>query len=173
MPVYHFHQRHSRWIAASAERVWQSLTTLTLHNLTVTRPLVALRHLAAATRPDAGPLFTDGPVRILETTAPKYAIGGTVGRPWQHTPERREVTTLEEFSSFAEPGWTKYLTDFDLEPHNGGVQLTTETRGYSTDQHARRRFQLYWTLIRPASGLIRRDMLATIARTATRTPGQP
>lgn len=69
---------------------------------------------------------------------------------------------------FEEPGWTKYLTDFHLEPCDGGVQLTTETRGYSTNDRARRRFALYWALIRPASGPVRRDMLVTIRRLATR-----
>jgi hypothetical protein len=78
------------------------------------------------------------------------------------------VTSLEEFNRFEEPGWTKYLTDFHLQARDGGVLVTTETRGYSTDLAARRRFALYWTLIRPARGLVRRDMLATLARLAPR-----
>jgi len=47
MPVYHFHERHSRWIDASPEQVWQALTTLTLDQLTLTRALVAIRHIGA------------------------------------------------------------------------------------------------------------------------------
>jgi len=167
MPVYHFRERHSRWIDASPEQVWQALTTLTLDQLTLTRPLVAIRHFAAHTAAPTKPLFTDGPVRIFEITPPIYAVGGAVARPWQHRPKRRDVASLEEFTRFAEPGWTKYLTDFHLQPRNGGVQLTTETRGYSTDSRARRWFSLYWALIRPASGLVRRDMLATVRRRAT------
>lgn len=170
MPEYHFRERHSRWIAAPVERVWQSLTSFTLEDLTITRPLVALRHLTAPTGSAAKPLFTDGPVQMLEVAAPRYAVGGTVARPWQRTPERREVASLQEFAGFAQPGWTKYVTDFVLEPRDDGVQLSTETRGYSTDRYAQRRFQLYWTVIRPASGLIRRDILATVARQATRLP---
>ena len=140
MPVYHFRERHSRWIDASPEQVWQALTTLTLDQLTLTRPLVAIRHFAAHTAAPTKPLFTDGPVRIFEITPPIYAVGGAVARPWQHRPERRDVASLEEVTRFAEPGGTKYLTDFHLQPRNGGVQLTTETRGYSTDSRARRRF---------------------------------
>jgi len=170
MPVFHFHERHSRWINASPEQVWQGLTTLTLDQLTLTRALVAIRHIRAHAATPAKPLFTDGPVRMFEITPAAYAVGGVVARPWQHRPARADIASLEEFARFAEPGWTKYLTDFHLQPCNGGVQLTTETRGYSTDSRARRRFAVYWALIRPASGLVRRDMLATVRRRATPPP---
>ncbi len=170
MPVFHFHERHSRWINASPEQVWQALTTLTLDQLTLTRALVAIRHIRAHAATPAKPLFTDGPVRMFEITPAAYAVGGAVARPWQHRPARADIASLEEFARFAEPGWTKYLTDFHLQPCNGGVQLTTETRGYSTDSRARRRFAVYWALIRPASGLVRRDMLATVRRRATPPP---
>lgn len=170
MPVYHFHERHSRWIAASPTEVWQALTTLRLDQLTLTRPLVALRHVGTQTALPTTPLFTDGPVPMIEVVSPTYAIGGTIGRPWQRRPARRDVASMQEFTGFDEPCWTKYLTDFHLEPLEGGIQLTTETRGYSTDDWARRRFALYWALIRPASGLVRRDLLTTVSRLATRIP---
>ena len=170
LPVYHFRERHSRWIDASPEHVWHALTTLTLDQLTITRPLIALRHLGMHAPSAAKPLFTDGPVAMLEITAPTYAVGGAIARPWQRHPERRDIASLSAFANFDEPGWTKYLTDFHLGPHDDGVQLTTETRGYSTNDWARRRFALYWGLIRMGSGLVRRDMLATVSRLATRTP---
>ncbi len=107
---------------------------------------------------------------MLETTAPTYTVGGAIARPWQRQPERRDIASLSEFARFDDPGWTKYLTDFHLEPRDGGVQVSTETRGYSTNDRARRRFALYWALIRPASGLVRRDMLATVGRLATSIP---
>jgi len=85
MPVYHFRERHSRWIDASPEQVWQALTTLTLDQLTLTRPLVAIRHFAAHTAAPTKPLFTDGPVRIFEITPPIYAVGGAVR--WKNSPD--------------------------------------------------------------------------------------
>lgn len=166
MPIYHFHERHSAWISADPAHVWHALSTLTLANLTLTRPLVAIRHPGTRAAPPARPLLTDGPVRMLEIDPPTYAIGGAISQPWHVRPERHEVFSIEEFTHFDEPGWVKYLVDFALQPQNGGVQLTTETRGYSTDDRARRRFALYWALIRPASGLIRLDILATVGRLA-------
>jgi len=169
MPVYHFHERHSRWINANPAQVWDALTAVTLNQLTITRPLMAIRHLGQRSPGPSKPLLTDGPVTMFQLTAPAYAVGGAVGRPWQLRADRRDMSSLEDFIRFAEPGWVKYLTDFQLQPRDGGVQLTTETRGYSTDQRARRRFALYWVVIRPASGLIRRDLLATVARLARGT----
>jgi len=166
MPVYHFHERHRRWIDADPAQVWDALTTLTLDELVLTRPLMAIRHLGQKSPGPSKPLLTDGPVPMFQLTEPTYAVGGAVGRPWQLRPERRDMSSLEDFTGFAEPGWVKYLTDFQVQPRDGGVQLTTETRGHSTDQHARRRFALYWAVIRLASGLVRRDMLAAVARLA-------
>jgi hypothetical protein len=166
MPVYHFNERHSLWIDADSESVWQALATITPRDLTVTRPLIALRFLGRATSGPPRPLLERGPVRMFELDAPRYAVGGRVARPWQPRPDHHEVTTMAEFTGFAEPGWTKFLTDFNLEPVNGGVLLSTETRGYSTDPGSRRRFGLYWAAIRISSGLIRRDLLRSIGRQA-------
>jgi hypothetical protein len=166
MPVYHFHECHTRWIDASPTRVWHALNTLTVDQLTVTKPLVAVRRLGTQGNEPARPFFGEDAIPIFEATAPGYIVGGVVGRPWQFRPERQHVVSLRDFEEFNEPGWTKYVADFHLEPRGRGVQLTTETRGYSTSDGARRRFAAYWAVIRPFSGLIRRDMLATIARTA-------
>ena len=166
MPTYDFHERHSRWIDAPPERVWQALATLSFTDLTLTRPLVALRGLRPGRSHHTEPLFQRGPVTIYETDPPRYGIGGLVARPWQPRPAHLPITTLAEFARFDEPGWTKCLTDFQLVPERCGVRLSTETRGYSTDDRARRRFAAYWALIRLPSGLIRRDMLAAVDRRA-------
>lgn len=129
IPVYDFRERHQRWIHADPDRIWQSLTTLTLDELAVTRPLMAIRHAGRRSSAPSKPLFTDGPVRMLEIASPAYAVGGAITRAWQLRPARHEVTSLEEFIDFDEPGWIKFLTDFQLQPGDAGTQLSTETRG--------------------------------------------
>jgi hypothetical protein len=167
LPVCHFSERHSRWIDAPPERVWAALEALTLDELPITRGLVAIRHLGADRENNRSRrLFTDGPVQMLNVSGPWYAVGGTIARPWQHHPQQHPVTSLAQFAAFTAPGWVKYLTDFHLQAQHGGVQLTTATRGRGTDWTARARFAPYWALIRPASGLIRNEMLAAVARTA-------
>lgn len=129
--------------------------------------MVAVRHLASSPIASSKPLFSDGPVTIVQSWPPTYAIGASISRPWQRHPESRPIDSLDSFNTFTTPGWVKYLVDFSLAPAVGGTMLSTETRGYATDDRARRRFAVYWTLIRGGSGLVRRDLLATVARLAT------
>lgn len=163
LPDPHFSERHTRWIRASAQQVWE---TLSLDQLRITRGLVAVRHLGAEPVSISRSLLTDGPVRLLEVDPPWYAVGGAIARPWQLKAQRRNVESLEGFAAFTEPGWVKYLTDFSVRPSGDGAQLTTVTRGCGTDWTARARFVPYWALIRLPSGLIRREMLAAVDRAA-------
>lgn len=172
MPVYHFRETHQRLIHAGPDRVWEALTSLTLDQLTLTKPMVALRHLGRPPSPRR-PLFTDGPVQLVAVDSPRYALGAAIAQPWRLSPPRHEVASLPEFVEFDAPGWTKYLTDFRLQTSDAGVRLSTETRGYSTDQHARRRFALYWAAIRTGSHLVRLDILATVARLSEARPPDP
>ncbi len=171
MPRYEFCERHHRSVDATVEATWTALTTLTLADLTITRPLVVLRHLGQSAGAHKA-LLTDGPVGLLYREDRKVAIAGAIARPWQLQPSKKSVADLPSFLQFADPGWTKYLTEFRVEPglSRNRCTLSTETRGLSTDERARRRFRLYWTLIRLPSGLIRRDILRSVARTATK-PG--
>jgi hypothetical protein len=162
MPVYHFRERHSRWIDATPDTVWGALTSLTLNDLALTRILFTLRGLSHGDRTRS--LFAAGPVKMLHATEPEYVVAGGVARPWELKPTRQDVGSLAELTAFTEPGWVKYLTDFRLQPQKGGLLLSTETRVHANDPRSRRRFALYWAVIRPGSGLIRRDMLAAVAR---------
>lgn len=165
MPDYDFSERHRRRIHASADNVWQTLTNLTLADLTITRPLVTLRHLSRT--PDSHhPLLTNGPLQLLDVAAGRHALAGAVAQPWRPHAQRHQVGSVTELLDFADPGWTKYLTTFRIDPVNGGCVLSTETRGLSTDNGARRRFAVYWALIRLPSGAVRRDMLRSVARRA-------
>jgi uncharacterized protein YndB with AHSA1/START domain len=168
LPAYDFRERHSRVIAAPPEEVWRALTVVSLVDLRFGRPLVALRHLGHKADTGAKPLLTNGPIQLLETHPPHYALAGAIAQPWKRHPVHQDIETLDEFTNFTERGWTTYLTDFALvaTPH-GGTELSTETRGRSTSADARHRFTLYWALIRPWSGLIRRELLAAVDRIAT------
>src|SRR5689334_9904479 len=100
MPTYDFSERHHRRIEASPEQVWKALTELTLAQLSITRPLVTIRGLGAPRRRLDQPLFTRGPVTMLLVNQPWCAVGGAIGRPWQLSPARRTISTLNDFLAF-------------------------------------------------------------------------
>jgi hypothetical protein len=165
IPQFQFRSHHSRWIDARPLAVWGALVSLRLSDLTITKPMVGLRYLGRPPISD-GALLDTGPITILQLDSPHYAVGGAIGQPWHLHPERRPIATLEDFASFDEPGWAKYLTEFSLTAEQGGTRLRTETRGYCTDDYSWRRFRYYWAAIRIGSGLVRRDILRSVGRAA-------
>ena len=76
-----------------------------------------------------------------------------VGRPWTLGGGLRPV---EAPAAFDEPGYAVMAIAFAA--RNG--MLVTETRVRLTDSVARRRFRVYWFVVRPFSGLVRRSWLA-------------
>jgi len=65
-----------------------------------------------------------------------------------------------------DPGYLKAAVSFTFVAFGDATLVETETRTLATDARSRRRFGLYWTFVRPGSGLVRRSMLAAIKRRA-------
>jgi hypothetical protein len=79
-----------------------------------------------------------------------------VGRPW------RVLQELAPDGHKRRGSLAVMAMDFRAED---GV-LSTETRVLLTDARARRRFRVYWLLVRPFSGLVRRSWLRAAKRRA-------
>ena len=91
-------------------------------------------------------------------------VVGMVGRFWLPTAEVCRVSP-DEFVGFARPGYAKMAMNFLTEPMPGGAcLLSTETRVMCLGPRARRYFRLYWSLIGPFSGLIRKEALRLVRR---------
>lgn len=173
LPTPHFRERHGRHIAAPPQAVWDALRELRLGDLPLSRTLMAVRALPmrlAGTPPRgivSGRFLERGPLALLSSEAPRSVLAGGAIRPWRlargYGGPRLDAAALRDFR---EPGWAKAVIDFVLTADAGGTRLTTETRITATDARARLLFGLYWTVIRAASGLIRRDMLRAVARRA-------
>ena len=109
--------------------------------------------------------FLQAGFTILEERPPREFVMGAVGKFWR--PDGGLVSVdPEEFRSFKEPGYAKAALTFIVVEHGNGSLLATETRVACTDASALRKFSLYWRVIGPFSGLIRRLMLAQVKRTA-------
>lgn len=165
IPKAEFRETHRRLIQAEPTRVWEALNRMTLADLPLTGILMRVRQ----GRDDDSyvPLLTGGPVPATLLDPPAYAAGVTAGRPWKRTPSKVPGLTLETAANFSEPGWLVYGTEFRLTAVGADACLVqTHTRCHPTSWDANRAFRLYWTGIRVFSGLVRREMLWTLARMA-------
>ena len=134
----------------------------TLREMPGVGPLFALRGIRAARdRPLVAGLVGLGFDRLVD--AEDELVLGYVGQPWRPTGGRRvRPATPEEWVAFADPGYAKAALCFRA----ADGRLETETRVRLTDETSRRRFALYWALVRPWSGLIRRSWLRAARRRA-------
>jgi hypothetical protein len=171
LPAHDVAMRHQRRVAAPAAAVWDALHRADLGRSPVTRALLVLRGLRrpGAARPPLTLATLDraGFVPLGERPGREIAFG-LVGRFW--TPSGGRVAVMPaEFRDFARPGYAKAVWTFAVEDEAPGVtRLVTETRVACVDAASRRWFRLYWLLVRPFSGLIRRAMLRAVAREAAR-----
>ena len=159
---------HSRKTGAPPAALWDAIHDLQARELLAMRALMGIRTLGRRVD-DGDRTVLDGFKRmgfrkIAERPGEELVIAG-IGRFWQPSGGLRKVTDAEQFAGFAEPGYAKVAFNFRV----ADGELSTETRIAATDAQARRRFGLYWLVIRPGSGLIRREWLRALDRRAVQT----
>jgi hypothetical protein len=170
---------HEVWVPARPEVVFAAVKEVTVQEVRLLMPLMALRGLPRLLarrrrfRPASSAPVLDAFLRVgfvLLGERPGAEIcAGAVGRFWRMAGnEPAAVRTREDFVSFAEPGYAKAALAFLVRPERGGTRLVTETRVAGTSPEATRAFRRYWLVIRLGSGAIRRSWLAAIRRRAVR-----
>lgn len=179
-PEYDVHERHARRIGASPAAVFAAIRSTNLAESAMVRLLFALRGLPAyidgllrrgtASRPRPRVLglgeFERAGFSVLAERPDDELLIGLQGRFWR---PRGDLESLDAVvarqpipAGRARAGWT-----FQVRPlASGQSELVTETRVRCADAWTRRRFRVYWSIIRPGSGVIRRAMLASIQREA-------
>lgn len=150
MPWWQFEERHEIRIAASPERIYAAIRQVTAGEIRFFRILTTIRCLGRCREkesilhaPDAKPILdvaTGSGFRILADDPPRDLVFGT-----RVTPQ------------------TLAVMNFHIEPDG---RVTTETRVFASTDAARRSFAVYWRIIRPGSGIIRRSWLEAIKRRA-------
>jgi hypothetical protein len=169
---------HARVIDAPVVQVWRAFVSLPVSDLRLARLLMALRALPVRLRgrpvPASAVTFLDAsPVPLLDTRVHEYALAGGIGRPWSDAGSPAGVKTSADVRDFREPGWAKIGTDFRFTALGERTLMSTETRVSTTDPVSRRRMGSYWWLIRPFSGIIRREILRQTARRALSSTAVP
>jgi hypothetical protein len=103
----------------------------------------------------------------LEEVPGREVVFGIAGRFWRPNGDLRRLADRDAFLAFAEDGYVKGAWNLRVDPAGEGTTaLSTETRMAYFGAGARRKFRLYWALVGPFSGLIRRALLRAVRRRA-------
>jgi hypothetical protein len=154
LPEYHHRERHSVAVDASPERALAAAKEARVEDMPAIRVMFRLRGLRPGT---TGSLWDAMRASFFRPAGNDTLVA--VGKPWRI---RGGMRVVEDFAAFSEPGYAKMAVDFRFVDG----RLTTETRVFLTSADARRRFRVYWLLIRPFSGLTRRLWLGAARRRA-------
>ena len=187
LPEFDVRTNHAIRVAAPPEHVYACLWRTDFDHWGITRALYALRTLPTfvssplETRrrflKEARRHFTlqdllDNGFALLDEQSGNELVLGTVGRFWRPRGQLC-ATSPRRFVEPAPAGMAKAAWNFSVGRHpKGGTELRTETRVLCADSVTRWRFRAYWTLIRPFSGLIRREILAAVCENAEATRDQ-
>jgi len=175
LPTYEFSERHDILIGAPREVVYRATRDFDMAGSRASRALMWIRQLprrlTESNLRDKGWGFTlddmlaEGFILLAEEP-PSEIVLGAIGRFWTAIP-RFEQVPVEQFKSFDREGFVKVAANFAIEQVSPQTcRLSTESRVHCLDAGSRRRFRLYWMLIRPFSGLIRLELLRTVKRAA-------
>ena len=174
LPDYDVSKRHRVAIRAPPERVFEEVLRFDFRRSHVTGVLMALRGYGGRVRKaeaEVGGTLSESLARfgftLLAEKPGEELVFGLVGQFWRPSGGLRTVSA-SEFSAFREPGFAKAAwnllcartTDPDV------TELSTETRVVCYGDSARRKFLLYWSVVEPFSGLIRRSLLREVRRAA-------
>lgn len=169
LPSYDVRERHQVAVRAPVVDVYAAIRRLDIGRAKLSMLLFRLRGLPAGV--SAPPRFTlDDFLKmrfiILGERPNEELLLGLVGRFW--TPSGGLLRLdAEGFRDFSEPGYAKAAWNFTVaEQLSGAALLRTETRVYCLDDSSRRRFRLYWLFVGAFSGLIRREVLRSVKRSA-------
>ena len=175
MPAYDVSEYHETTVRAPINRVYDAIRTADLSRSLIVRLLVRLRALPRSlSRGDqqrkpnlnVDALMKSGFVLLGEHRPNEIALG-LVGRFWTPAGGRCRMDGADAFREFDQSGYAKAVWNFSLvEESRTATRLATETRVRCLDDGSRWRFRLYWSVIAPFSGLIRREVLRAIRRSS-------
>lgn len=173
-PVWHFGSHHSIIVEASADQVADAIESFRLDRdaSLLVRFFIRARGLSIPDAPTPRETLTATGFSLLAERPGREIVYGIAGKFWalRELANLVRVPDARAFTDFNEPGEAKGGINFLIEPiSDGRALLRTETRVTCSNRRARLLFASYWTLIRIPSGIIRNDMLRSIARRAEGT----
>lgn len=175
LPTYQFSETHACLIAAEPTAIVDNVVAYRPESDWFFRLMIGLQELPMRLvgkpgTPSAPFGFDD--FTLLGRSADEI-VYGLVGRFWRPDYGLEPVVDGPAFQAFAAGDVARLALAFATRRHpDGRTQLVTETRIDCPSRAARLKFTLYWLVIRPVSGLVRRRMLASIRRASEQPPGE-
>ena len=167
MPRFDVQAKHEILINAPATDVYSVLKTTNLSRSFIIRALLWLRSAGNAPKRLCLQQFWERDFLLLEDRPNQEIILGLVGRFWIPRPDLIRIPPAD-FASYSNPRYGKVGFNFAITTQGSQTLLTTQTRILCTSPQTRRLFRLYWTVVGPFSGLIRKEMLRLIKADAER-----
>jgi hypothetical protein len=162
MPSYDIRELHWRVMRGTPGAIYSTIRTTDLASSRLIRWLFKIRGLPASALSIDG-LVGVGFIRLAEKSERELMVG-IIGKFWRVSGNLKK-TSPSEYRAFEQPGYNKAVWHFSIQPVDGQrCRVTTETRVVSYGRSAKLFFRIYWQLIAPFSGLIRREMLRIIER---------
>jgi hypothetical protein len=181
LPRYDVREHHERIVPAPPDAVWAAIWSADLGSSWLVKLLFGLRQLPALlTGSDRIASVTErvtlrdlmrSSFRLLGEDPGREVVLGIEGAFWRLT-GNVSSTDAARFREPLPPGLARGAWNFVVRERRPGESLvSTETRVLCADAASLRSFRLYWLVVGPCSGFIRRAMLRSIAA-AARQPGR-
>lgn len=170
-----FSARYEIRINAPAPVVYRCLLRSDFSELWLVRLLMTVR---SGKRLPRSPLPSDLRQRlqgtgfvILAEAASEELVLGIAGRFWRPDGGRCTDLVADDFVGFSRPGYAKVAWNFKLQANSPAEStvLSTETRIKCFGRAALWKFRLYWGLVGPFSGLMRKAILEQVKTAAEST----
>lgn len=164
LPDYDFRERYSVDVYAPGYRVYRVARDIDLAGSAMARLLFRLRGMSTHHQ-TFDKLSSVGFVRLGEQAGGELVLGA-IGQFWNPNKQLQRITA-EEFPDFAKDGFVKLV--FNMRTVGGSRNLTrlsSETRVHCLGSGARRWFGAYWTLAKPFSAMVQREILWQVKRRA-------
>jgi hypothetical protein len=165
LPNFDIKARYQIDVQAPASRAYAVTRHLDMRDSLIVRWLCRLRGLPHADFTFEG-MSKLGFVLLADKPSQEIVFG-LIGRFWTPFPRIQRVQA-EDFIAFNRPGFAKAVGNMAFTPLSDGkgVRVTTETRVLCLGDASRRYFRLYWRLIAPFSGIIRKEWLRMVKQRA-------
>lgn len=157
MPEYGWRIVHSAQVNASGAAAYQALVNTPVDHFGI-QSLTTARGLKS--QGSIKQFFLENGFTLLEEKPPEHLIIGMVSRPWRLDGGIVPCAGLKEWQIARSSDRAKILAAFGaVRTGETSALLYTETRVQIEAVSSRRKFALYWWVVRPFSSYLRRAVL--------------